>query len=1174
LLITGSLAAGGEAHGQVMAGGAGMAHLDTIDVSVGEVSRLRAFVLPGTVRLALPDGSPVDTTAVSLDYRFGHVRLVDSTLAGTLVVSYRALPYTFKSVYQRRLPQAVESVDTTGAVVLREESRDSGTADLFGNSNLRRSGSITRGIIAGNNQDTAVESGLKLELTGQVVDGVDLTAVLTDENTPILPEGTTQRINEFDRVFIEIAGKPGAVQLGDFDLSITGSEFARFDRKLQGAKVWGQVPSVSGSVFGGGDLTAAGATTRGIFRSQTLVPLEGVQGPYRLQGTSGERFIVVVPGTEVVYMDGRRLTRGETNDYVIDYATAEITFSPSQLITANKRIIVEFQYTTNQFTRTLLAASAETRFGSVAEGIPRVRVSTTFIRESDSDQFNEEFGLTSQDSLLIADSGDDPAVASGAQRVEYDPEAAYVQYVQEEVMLGDGSIDTVFVALTAAPDPDTPVFRVTFSVVGTGNGRYIRAGRSVNGILYEYVGEGRGEYEPVRVLPKPRGQQLFDLTGSVRPLQRVEVFGTWALSANDENRLSSVDKSDDDGMGYIAGALVDELPVMAGGNSLGHVSLSVRRRHTDPAFRTFNRTRPVEYGRKWNVLTRQFDVTGGVGETADEATLAWKRSSSRLSAEAGRLRLEEGFDARRAQLDVGVSEAFTPDLSYRFEWIDSEDKLFGERGRWTRGTGRIEKPLVSSRLIPAFEIEHEDRRQRGLDGDSLLAGSLAFVAYRPEIRWVEDRLELRAGLEVRDEDDALDGLLLPSARGWTAQVGTRYATGNLFTTSGDVGYRSQRFTERFRMQEGRSDARSVIVRWRGDYRPFKRAVEVSWFYDGQTQRTPKLQEIYVRTGPELGQYVWVDYNEDGAIQIDEFIQETTPNEGNYVKSFVPSDSLFSIGAVQARVRLGLDPARVWQQASSPLKRFLAKISSRTSVEVVERSRDPELANIFLLRLGGFRQPGVTVNGRLVIRQDLSLLRRSSRFGLDVSLNQVRGLSDMTAGIEDRYLSGIRFQARYRPLARLTLRIAGSSEINRIDSETFDSRRFNVRSRRIVPEVSYAAGAAVTVKGGVDVAWKDDRSRARRSTIVKVPLDVRYNQARRLQVTGRAEVAHVQLAGEAVGLAEFELTDGRGPGTSYLWSLGAQYVINRYLRSTVSYDGRAPSAAPVLHTLRMQLSAIF
>ena len=76
---------------------------------------------------------------------------------------------------------------------------------------------------------------------------------------------------------------------------------------------------------------------------------------------------------------------------------------------------------------------------------------------------------------------------------------------------------------------------------------------------------------------------------------------------------------------------------------------------------------------------------------------------------------------------------------------------------------------------------------------------------------------------------------------------------------------------------------------------------------------------------------------------------------------------------------------------------------------------------------------------------------------------------------------------------------------------------------------------------------------------------------------RAEVAHVQLEqpdGRAVGLAQYELTEGRGPGTSFLWGLNGQYAINSYLRATFSYDGRAPAEAPTLHTVRVQLSALF
>ena len=76
------------------------------------------------------------------------------------------------------------------------------------------------------------------------------------------------------------------------------------------------------------------------------------------------------------------------------------------------------------------------------------------------------------------------------------------------------------------------------------------------------------------------------------------------------------------------------------------------------------------------------------------------------------------------------------------------------------------------------------------------------------------------------------------------------------------------------------------------------------------------------------------------------------------------------------------------------------------------------------------------------------------------------------------------------------------------------------------------------------------------------------------MNARIEMARVDLTGEATGIAGFELTDGRGAGTSWLWAAGAQYAINSYIRASVSYDSRAPSEAPALHTIRMQVSALF
>jgi len=1079
---------------------------DTLYLAPGDSVRQlsQRYILPESIVSNVTDSMIVNSLT-------GRIYLPKMRVeSDTMIVRYRYLPLNLPINTIINAPPRIytneSKSETQNGVPVPQRAVQYSTD----NPDFLKSGTLYRGVTLGSQSGLSLQSGLNLELQGKIAEDITVIGTITDQNIPIEPEGNTQTLDEIDKVFIRVGLPHEQITFGDFEVNMHSGSLGNYSRKLQGIDIVSNRHNMRN--------TLGGAVTKGQYYSNYFLGEEGNQGPYQLTGKDGVQDIIVLAGTEKIWLNGQLLTRGESNDYTIDYSTAEITFMPRQIITAESRISVDFQYSDLIYQKNIYLAGNST---SLLDN--KLKIAATAISESDDKENPIEITLSTADKKLLKALGDDASVAYQSTITE-DSAGAYILVNSIMVYVGSG----------------LGTHTATFYNVGE-DGRY-KKNYSGDITYFAYVDKADGAtsaedisealYLPAKPLKFPTSRQLYHVNAEWQPTQNFTIKAEVAHSKLDKNLFSVLDDDDNGGSAVNLESSLN-IPLAR----IGQITISGRYKQEGRTFDPIDRNQEVEYRRKWDLPS---DSTNG--ERYYEGLVRYALNSHLIISTEGGSYTRAGFNSDRLSTSAVLSYKMLETCQFTQEII-SRAQTSSDDVNWTRRGLKLATRI--QKIRPFVNLNYEIK-----NGDTTLSENFRFLEQIYGVGSAgEGRLVWQVQTTLR-RDDVLDSTANvawnKSTQARNISLNGQISDWHSLSVQGSYIHRVKTYYD-----QSTADVDVDLIDLSLKHEPRKLPFRWESLLKIESQQTVKKEWRYYYVGEGLGDYLY-----------DSTYAEYVPDyQGDYILRILPSSIKEPVTKIEDGLRFQFDGSNL----KTPfLKQLFKRISTLTDIRLQQEISD--LSSVF----GYLITPVSAVdtswaNYYRVVQHDFNLRMPETKSDLRLRYYASDQVTEADVrGLEKTFTNQWSLRYRGRIFGETTIESESAiknytraSEINVLRNRDIYTLREDMTLSQLIDRVNLI---------GTELSFISDRERGS-DPLKSLLIGLKLNYERKMAGKGRWKIfteldkVSVTPQGESI---PYEMSNGKNEGWTIGWGASVEYRVGSNVSIRSNYEGWKEPERRVYH----------
>ena len=1003
------------------------------------------------------------------------------------------------------------------------------------NSKIETDGSISRGVTIGSNQNSVLNSELDLQISGELSDGVKIKASIQDSNIPLQNDGYSQQIDEFDQIFIEISSDDWIVRGGDIDVNQENTFFGNFQKRIQGL-------AVNSSINNSLNVEVAAAIVKGKYKKTQITTQDGNQGPYKLVGQNGELYVLVVSGSEAVFVNGKKVERGIDKDYTINYNAGEILFNSTFPIMSDMRIQVEYQVSEKNF---------NSFFGFTKVGFKKNKFehNISFYNENDIKDQPLLQNISNNQIELLSNAGDDSELMNV-------PTGTLTTYNENRILYKKEMINGIEIFIYSN-NPDDDLYDVNFTNVGQNQGDYILLTNNTIDNIYEYRppinGEKQGNFEPITRLVAPEKLQLLTYNSSYDINNNSKINLELATSKKDKNLFSSIDDTDNTGF-------ASKVNYKSENNLFkSKMFTEIDINYIENNFRTIERIYNTEFNRDWDLNE---NILGNYNQLFSKAFVGLNNKKlGSIDYSFENLNYRDYFNGLRNAVSVISNQK----RNLRFNTNSSIMK--SDQNDYSSDFINSNNKIEFHHKIGWAEITYNYERKKSKGAQNL---------YNPDFG--QEGYEFKKGFGNRDKSFIEIGYL--------KRNNDSIYNGNLNTVNSYESYfiNSQIINDKktkFNLYINQNNLRLINENRNEDFlntklvynqKFFKSFVDSNLFFETNSGNLPQQEFTFLEVEPGLGNYKWIDINNNGIQELEEFEIAVFEDEGRYIRVLLPNQIFIRTYQNKLNYSLKLNFLN-WKNSEYKFNRFLSKISNQFQYSLDKKTNlnlNPEIElNPFEIDENSLLAYNYSLKNVFYFnkaQQKYSLIftylenksKNNFSFGSTRNSNRLKKIN-LIHKINDLYL----------------FEVIGNDQIKTNWSENFQDKNYDIKDYSINPKLTYFSGENNRINfiyklSSISNLIGNQESLKQQNFGISLFL----NQKEKRGFISEFNYYKNEFNGELNSVISYVMMNGLQGGENYTWSFKFQRKLSKLLDINFIYLGRKSNSIRTIHNGSIQLKAIF